>query len=270
MAETDTGFYDDVYARSTEDLYASIRLEAFGEDIGQFSWLTADEYRTFFDWLAIGPDSHVLEVASGSGGPSMFMAAETGCRVTGVDIHEAGVEAANALAGDRGLGGRAEFIHADARAALPFADETFDALVCIDAWNHFYDRKEVLYEWRRVLRRGGRMLFTDPITLTGMVRREEMITRSGSMGEFVFTAPGTDERLVFEAGFVDVRVEDVTDNVWRVAEPWRHARIRHAARLRETEGDAEYDGFQHFLEVVAMLARERRLSRYAIVAARAS
>ena len=41
------------YASVEDELYAGIRREAFGEEIGQFSWLTADEYRTFFTW----PDS---------------------------------------------------------------------------------------------------------------------------------------------------------------------------------------------------------------------
>lgn len=42
-----TRFYDMTYGRFADTLYAEIKREAFGEDIGQSSWLTADEQRTF-------------------------------------------------------------------------------------------------------------------------------------------------------------------------------------------------------------------------------
>jgi SAM-dependent methyltransferase len=268
MGAEGTGYYDGAYTRSSEELYAAIRREAFGEDIGQFSWLTADEYETFADWLVIDAGSHVLEIACGTGGPALFLAGRTGCRVTGVDLHEAGITAATVHAGELGLTDRARFVQADARARLPFDDATFDALVCIDAWNHLDDREAVLREWFRVLRTGARLVFTDPIVVTGMLRRDEIAARSDSMGEFVFTPPGVDEQLVVDAGFVDVRVEDATENMWEVPRRWRDAREQHGSELDEIEGHDANAAFQRFLEMVEMLARERRLSRIAIVARR--
>ena len=41
--------------------------EAFGEDIGQNSWLTSDEHDLFIDWMSLTNDSRVLDVACGSG-----------------------------------------------------------------------------------------------------------------------------------------------------------------------------------------------------------
>ncbi len=264
--EKDTGYYDRTYERAADDLYAAIRQEAFREDIGQFSWLTADEYRRFFTLLGIDAGSDVLEVASGSGGPALFMAQETGCRVTGLDIHQAGVDAANTRAEELGLADRARFVCSDARDPLPSDDASFDALTCIDSFNHLYERERVLGEWHRVLRPGARMLFTDPIIVSGMIRREEMIVRSGSMGEFVFTAPGVDDQVVRDAGFVDIRVEDVTENMSLVASRWRAARARHKDDLDRIEGVDGNAAFQHFLDVVDTLARERRLSRLAYFA----
>ncbi len=268
MAGRGTEHYDNEYRRTTDELYTEIRREAFGEEIGQYSWLTADEYRTFFGWLGIDGSTHVLEIASGSGGPALFMAEATGCRVTGVDIHEAGVAAANARAAQRGLDDRASFVCADAREPLPFETASFDALTCIDSINHFYEREQLFAEWHRVLKPGARMLFTDPITVTGRLRREEMITRSGSMGEFVFTPPGINEQLVSDAGFVEVHTEDVTGNMWKVPSRWADARARHADELVVAEGADEHAAFQHYLDTVGTLARERRLSRIAVVATR--
>jgi len=262
----DSEFYDRTYGSFADRLNATVRSEAFGEEIGQNSWLTADEHRGFFAWLGIDASSHVLEVACGSGGPALFMARETGCRVTGVDLHGAGIAAANASAEEQGLSDQAQFVQTDAREPLPYEDGSFDSLLCIDSINHMYDRSRVLGEWHRVLRSGGRLLFTDPITITGMIRRDEILARSQGMGEFVFTAPGHDEALLQAAGFEDIEVKDVTPNMAAVASAWRGARARHAAELDEVEGAEANADFQGFLEVVERLASERRLSRLAYLA----
>jgi ubiquinone/menaquinone biosynthesis C-methylase UbiE len=154
-------FYN-TYANFGEQVLASVRAETYGEDIGQNSWVTADEYRRFIEWLLLSPDSHVLEVASGSGGPALYLAGQTGCRVTGVDVNPNGVATAKQAARRHTAGSRTTFEVADATALLPFVDHQFDALLCIDSMNHFPNRLETLREWRRVLKPGGRAVFTDP------------------------------------------------------------------------------------------------------------
>jgi SAM-dependent methyltransferase len=257
------------YMKIEDPVARAVRREAFGEDIGQFSWTTADEMRRFFTLLALGPRSRVLDVACGSGGPALFMARNTGCHVTGVDITPNGIETAKGLAKVLGLEGQALFRQVDATGPLPFADGSFDAVSSIDSMNHFEDRTRLLREWYRVLRPGGRVLFTDPIVVTGMISREEMITRSGAMGAFLFTPPGLDERFIEAAGFAPPRVEDVTDNIALVSGQWHRARANHASELVGVEGRDAYDTFQRFLSVVHRLARERRLSRILYTAQRA-
>lgn len=264
----DTGVFDAAYVHFADELYAAIRSEAFDEDIGQTSWLTADEQRSFCEWLELGSGSELLEVASGSGGPALFTVEQTGCTLVGVDIHEAGVSTANALAAERGLAERARFLVIDARERLPFDDTSFDALICIDSINHLYDRAAVLADWFRVLRPGGRLLFTNAVTLTGLARREELVARSSAMGDFVFTPAGLDERLVREAGFADMRVEDVSGNAARVAGAWRDARERRREALDRIEGAEANAAMQRMLHATSLLADERRVSRFAYLARR--
>jgi SAM-dependent methyltransferase len=261
-----TAFYDTIYGSFAERLSATIRAEAFGEDIGQSSWLTADEHRHFARLLDLGRSSEVLDVASGSGGPALFLARETGCQVTGVDLHEAGVDAGNQAAAEQGVAGQVRFLQADARQRLPFDAATFDAVICIDSINHLYEREHVLREWHRVLRPGGRVLFTDPITVAGMLRREEMIIRSGGMGEFVFTPVGVDESLLRQVGFTEIEVEDVTANMAAVSGAEATARDRHASELDRAEGGETNARLQEFLRTVEHLAHERRLLRLAYLA----
>ena len=263
-----TGYYDTIYESFAEDLEHEIRAAALGEDIGQSSWLTADEHRGFFKLLGLNEDSHVLEVASGSGGPAQFMALTTGCRVTGYELHQAGVDQGNAAARRAHIDDRAKFVQGDAREPLPFEAGAFDAAICIDSINHLYGRQAVLAEWHRVVRPGGRILFTDPITVTGMLRREEMIIRSAGMGDFVFTPPDLDAALLEAVGFADIVVLDHTDNMATVAANWHDARVARAGDLERVEGIDASHSLTDFLAVVALLARERRLSRIVYVARR--
>jgi len=47
---------------------------------------------------------------------------------------------------------------------------------------------------------------------------------------------------------------------------WLEARSKREIDLRKIEGDEVFFGQQRFLETAAILAKERRLSRFAIVA----
>ncbi len=259
--------YDAQYAGFASDLYAAIRAEAFGEDIGQNGWLTADEHDLFIAWLGVGPGHTVLDVACGSGRTTLRIARITGCDVRGVDIHADAVSAARAAAADAGLHDRAEFLLADGSRRLPFDDGTLEGLICIDALNHLADRPAVFAEWARIVKPGGRVVFTDPITVTGALTNEDIAIRA-SIGFFLFVPEGLDARLLREAGFDVTDGVDRTANMARSASAWRDARARHEDDLRRIEGDATFEGQQTFLDVAARLAAERRLSRFAFRATR--
>jgi ubiquinone/menaquinone biosynthesis C-methylase UbiE len=108
------------------------------------------------------------------------IAAITACSVVGIDVHEQAISTARALTAQRGLSLVAEFQVVNAAAKLPFPDAVFDAITCIDAINHFPDRPHVIAEWARLLKPGGRLLFTDPITVTGPLTNAEIAVRSYS------------------------------------------------------------------------------------------
>jgi len=262
-----TDFYDSSYQNFAAELYADVRHEAFGDDLGQNSWLTADELERFTAWLHVDEGAKVLDVACGSGGPALRLAELTGCHVHGIDSHGDGIAQANAMAVNRGLDERAHFGCIDATMPLPFPEGAFDAVICVDAINHFPDRVHVLADWARVVRPGGRVLFTDPIVITGALSHKEVAARS-LIGYFMFVPPGEDERRIREAGLELVRAEDVTPNVCEVAGRWLAARADREEALREMEGADSYDETQEFLAMVELLARERRLSRFVFVAER--
>lgn len=257
--------FDSTYSHFEAEVLARVRRSTFGEDFGQNSWTTAEEYRRWAKWLDLQASSRVLEVASGSGGPAVFLAELSGARVTGIDINVHGVAAAVERARAHGLADRVTFAVVDAGAKLTFPDRAFDAILCIDSACHFADRLGVLKEWHRVLEPGGKLLFTDPVVVTGLVSSEEFAARS-SIGSFVFAPSGVNERMIEEAGFELVRPEDATENAALVSKRWHDARAEDHEALVRIEGEERFVKLQQFFSVVHRLTSERRLSRIAYMA----
>ena len=253
-------FYN-AYKNYEEEVYREIREETYGEDIGQTSWLTAEEYRSFFSLLNLSPNQSVLEVASGSGGPAVFMVKTTGCHLTGIDINENGVANSQKLAEENGLSGKMKFSMADASSVLPFDDQTFDAIVSIDSINHLKERNKVFEEFHRVLKKDGRLLFTDAVVITGILTNEEIAIRS-SLGFFLFVPKGENERLLKEAGFRKIKASDVTDNIILTSRKWFEAREKRKSALLKFEGEEKFNGIQSFLQTTHLLSAGRRLSRF--------
>jgi SAM-dependent methyltransferase len=252
--------FDSTYSHFTKQVLETIRKETFGQDIGQNSWTTVEEYDRFLSWLDLRPDHHVLEVASGSGGPALYVANHASCRVTGIDANEAGVATATHSAADSNQADRVTFTVANANSLLPFDDDSFDAILCIDSMNHFPDRLKVFQEWHRVLRPGRRAVFTDPVVVTGPVTNDELALRS-SIGLFLFVPPGVNEQLIEAAGFRLVRQEDVTANAAMVSGRWHRSRQHHKDALIKMEGEERFAGLQQFFTAVHQLTSDRRLSR---------
>jgi ubiquinone/menaquinone biosynthesis C-methylase UbiE len=265
VMRSDFRHYDADYKQFGSELYAEIRREAFGEDMGQTSWITADEQDRTLPMLNLAAGKILLDVACGSGGPALRIAERTGCSIVGVDIHEDAVATANSQAAQRGMRERAAFQVEDATEHMSFADEHFDAIICIDAINHLGDRPHVISEFARLLKPGGRMLITDPTTVTGPLTGDELRIRS-SIGTFLFVPVGYDQRVIQKCGLRLLLSEDVTENMAKIAHNRGAARAARADDLRRVEGEEIFEKQQRFFEVAARIARERRLSRFLYVA----
>jgi len=91
---------------------------------------SAEKIRLLGERLGLGPQSHVLDVASGRSGPAIVLAQEFGCRVTCVERAPEFLAAARDRVGEAELEDRIELVEAD---AATFEVGSYDAALCLGA-----------------------------------------------------------------------------------------------------------------------------------------
>ncbi|PKQ30613.1 MAG: SAM-dependent methyltransferase [Actinobacteria bacterium HGW-Actinobacteria-2] len=126
--------------------------------------------RRFFpdarEWVVTRASGDTVEVAIGTGLNLPYYGADV--RLTGVDLSPAMLAVAVERAAQRGR--KLHAVVGDA-AQLPFADASFDSLVCTFALCEVPDVGVALTEFARVLRPGGRLLLADHVVATTAIVR---------------------------------------------------------------------------------------------------
>jgi len=106
----------------------------------------------------LAPGSRVLELAPGPGYFAVELAKLSSYQITGLDISRSFVEIARRNAGEEKV--QVDFQLGDA-AHTPFADESFDFILCRAAFKNFSEPVEAIREIHRVLRKGGHAVIID-------------------------------------------------------------------------------------------------------------
>ncbi|HTB12649.1 MAG TPA: methyltransferase domain-containing protein [Bryobacteraceae bacterium] len=188
-----------------------------------------EEFRREAERLkAFVPDGgDVLEVAPGPGFLAIEMARDSRMRVTGLDISRTFVELARKNAAEAGV--PVQFQQGNA-SEMPFADRSFDLLICRAAFKNFSEPEKALKEMRRVLRPGGTGVIIDlrrDATMTDIKRAVDGMglnawNRWLTTGAFRFmllrrayTKPEL-EKMLDRAGHktVEVRTNDIGMEAW--------------------------------------------------------
>ena len=116
--------------------------------------------RNLVDHLAAHKPRNVLDVATGTGGVAIALAAETDARITGVDISEAMLEQGRERVRRAELADRIKLEPARAEA-LPYSSQSFDALSFTYLLRYVDDPAATVGELARVIRPGGHMASLD-------------------------------------------------------------------------------------------------------------
>jgi SAM-dependent methyltransferase len=263
--EPESQSYSDFYARFDSSLMRQLRADAYGTDIGQHSWVTADELEEDVPLLELTGASRVLDLGCGPGGPLTFLIAMLGCRGTGVDVSAPAIASARNRAVSLGIAGAVEFDEADLDAPLALANGSFDAAISLDVVLHLRDRAALFRDVARLLVPGGRLLFTDAGVVTGSVSDDDVRLRA-MHGRTHFVPPGFNERMLEGAGFRLLECKDRTASLLANARGRVGGRQAHRTALVAVEGEAGFDRQMRYLETVVDLAERGAVSRMTYVA----
>lgn len=125
------------------------------------------ERRLFGDareWACAQAGGEVLEVAVGTGRNLPFY--PEGIRLSGIDLSPAMLDLARSRAAE--LGREIDLREGDAHA-LPYADASFDTVVCTFSLCNIPDERRAISEMHRVLRPGGLLILADHVASTSRV-----------------------------------------------------------------------------------------------------
>jgi demethylmenaquinone methyltransferase/2-methoxy-6-polyprenyl-1,4-benzoquinol methylase len=107
--------------------------------------------------LAAGHSKQILDVATGTGDFAIECLRLNPDKVTGIDISNGMLEKGREKIKRLGLDARISLLHADSEN-MPFADNSFDAVVVAFGVRNFENLERGLAEMHRVLRPGGRVV----------------------------------------------------------------------------------------------------------------
>jgi len=108
-----------------------IERRVLGEAWGVNGYTTVGQADAIGRALRLDEGTRLLDVGTGRGYPSLYLAAKTGCSVVGTDLPLEALAAATRRATLEDVAARAAFVNAGG-AAQPFRDGALDAVVLTD------------------------------------------------------------------------------------------------------------------------------------------
>lgn len=139
--------------------------------------------------IELKPDTLVLDIGCGTGGPARYLAHTFGCRVSGIDLTPELVETGTVLTERCGLADRVELQTGNA-LDLPYPDQTFDVVWCQNVTMNIANKASFLSGVYRALKPGGLFTSTE--------------FSLGPGGEIIYPLPWADDASI---NFLDTEEE---------------------------------------------------------------
>lgn len=236
-------------------------------DIGQQSFITPSYLDELIHRLGINENTHVLDVGSGSGGPAVYIASKTNCKVSGIEINEVGVQVSQKLAKNAGLDKLTDFNLGDAMK-MPFEDKTFDMAICMNVMNVFEDKVALFKEVLRVLKpKGIWALLSGTFELEEDSKEREKLARGYLIPQYYDSLNSYRAKLI-EAGF---RIEEITEYVADFivqVKRWGDAYKLHKTEIAKEQGEENTHYHIEYFNTYLKLAQEGRASNHLIISSK--
>ncbi|MEU3097362.1 methyltransferase domain-containing protein [Streptomyces sp. NPDC006967] len=174
------------------------------------------------EWLApalglgtLRPGARVLDLGCGRAMTSVFLAKEYGLQVTAADLWIEPGDNARRIS-EAGVADRVLPVHAEAHD-LPFGEESFDAIVSVDAYQYFGTDDLYLPTLARLLKPGGRIGVVVP-AMPGEIEGSEPPEHLKPFWDpafWCFHSPAWWRRHWTRSGAVEVETADWLQDGWR-------------------------------------------------------
>ena len=222
------------YRLAQSELMRGIERSVCGCDYGATSWTTFDEAQVVRGMLALGRQTRVLDIGSGSGWPGVYIAKETGCDVALTDLPLTGLRIARKRAASDKVSGTVTACVASA-TELPFQSGWFDAILHSDVLCCLRDKPAALASCRRVVRDQGRMVFSVIRVAPGL--SQAAYERGANGGPPFVVADTPYPEMLDQAGWDIVEHHDLTDTFRTTVGNMLDHLERYAREIGEIFGD---------------------------------
>jgi len=150
-------FYREVWGG--EDIHVGL-YESGSDSIAVASRRTVERMMDLAGELT--PRSRVIDLGSGYGGSMRYIAKRSGAHCVALNVSDVENERTREINRDKGLDGLIDVVEGDF-TSLNFPDASFDLVWSQEAFLHTENRTKVCENVARVLKPGGRLVFTDPM-----------------------------------------------------------------------------------------------------------
>jgi cyclopropane fatty-acyl-phospholipid synthase-like methyltransferase len=274
-ATAQTVFFYDRHPISLDIILAKLRAsrghlddlqpdDLFPHDQDHYGGLVATDELARGAQIANG--SRVADFCAGLGGTVRYLAHKYGAKVTGIELTPSRASGAQELIKRVGLQERAQVVEGNVMN-VPLADATMDAVVSQESFCHVPDPAKALSEAFRILRKDGRLAFTDWIANEPLSTDDSQLMWDGMSIQPLRSIPDY-RKLVEGAGFKINSVTDLTAE-WGPILKERLAmyqRLREEARQAGTPmgHDAFHKSYIRFVELI----QQRKMGGVRIVASK--
>lgn len=167
------------------------------------------------DSIGIQPGDRVLDAGCGWGGSSIWLARERGARCTGITLERHQARIAAMMARKRGVAEATGFARADF-GQLPFPEASFDVVWAVESVCHAADKAAFLRAAYRALAPGGRLVVSDFFRSSSILPKESEQKLQEWVSQWMVPDLATLDGFAAQAsdaGFADVRPNDITHNI---------------------------------------------------------
>ena len=148
--------FEDVYEETADsstfkNIYRNVFGSEYAEEADTCGFTTKSDIENSKRHIGLAPDEKLADIACGRGGNGLTVARDLKTRLVGLDLSEKAIQSAKGRIDDFGMQGRAEFFAGDMRN-IPFADNEFDAALCVDTLYMVPDKRSAVEQIHRILK----------------------------------------------------------------------------------------------------------------------